>query len=276
LKFKTIYILFNAVIVAAFLFIFLLPLALLGRDYFRLFAERNWIAALLFGVTLILINGYFAFNWKLFRLLEREDWPQLTRHLEEASQRRGRLRKGPCRLLVNTYLITGNTTPIGALEARVRRDRPALLKSLALSFGLPYLLRLQEDPEAAAAYFGALAHEPGASDRGWLVWNLAFSLMRLKKYDEARTELSGLLGRRCEPALRLLTVYLLDSLAAGHPEARESLDRERVALRRLAGPAEWQRKLESGGGNPQVTLLGPVMREAREWLFSDRVDARRS
>lgn len=266
MKFKTLYIVFNAVIVAAFLFIFLLPLALLGADSFRMFARHNWLAALLFAVTLIIINGYFAFNWKLFSLLEREDWPQLIRHLE-ASSRRG-LRRGTCRLLLHAYLLTGDTGPVAALEARVRRERPGLLKALALPFGLPYLLR--GDAEAAAAYFGPLADSPGVSDRGWLAWNLAFSLMQLKRYEEALAGLTGLLDRRPEPALHLLTLYLLDTFSARQPEVGQRVELGRDRLRRLDSPAGWQRRLESGGGNPQLALLAPTLREAREWLFSDR------
>ena len=272
MKFKTLYVLFNAVIVAAFLFIFLLPLAMLGPDYFRQFAQKNWIAALLFLATLININGYFAYNWKLFRLLEREDWPGLIRLLEDSIYRRGRLTKGSCRLLLNAYLITSNSEAIAALEARVRRDKPAVIRALALPFGLPYLLRREpekESADAAAGYFGPLVREPGVADRGWLRWNYAFSLMRLKRYDEARAQLEALLEARPRPELRLLGLYMLESFAEGDPQLRERLERGRQELRRRHPQMQWRKRLEAGG-NPQVTLLAPVLREARDWLFSDR------
>jgi hypothetical protein len=269
LKFKTLYILFNAVIVAAFLFIFLMPLALLGTDYFRLFAQKNWIAGLLFLVTLIIINGYFGLNWKLFRLLEREDWPALIRHLEGSIGRRGRLRKSSCRLLLNAYLITGRTEPIAALEARVRRDRPGLLAALALPFGLPYLLR--GDPQAAAAYFGPLASRPGVADSGWLRWNHAFSLMQLKQPEEAARELQALLAEKPAPELRLLALYML--AACPGPGLREQAERGRKELAGKLTPEQWRRRLEGGGANPQITLLAPVLREAREWLFGGQVGA---
>jgi hypothetical protein len=272
LKFKTLYILFNAVIVAAFLFIFLLPLALLGVDYFRLFAQKNWIAGLLFLLTLVIINGYFALNWKLFRLLEREDWPALIRHLEESINRRGRLSKSSCRLLLNAYLITGNTEPIAALEARVRRGRPGLLSALALPFGLPYLLR--GDAQASAAYFGPLAARSGVADRGWIRWNYAFSLMQLKQQEKAGEELQALLAEKPAPELRLLALYML--AASPNPGLREQAERGRRELAGRFSPEQWRRKLEGGGGNPQVTLLGPILREAREWLFSESGSVRKS
>jgi hypothetical protein len=264
LKFKTLYILFNAVIVAAFLFIFLMPLALLGADYFRLFAQKNWIAGVLFLVTLIIINGYFLLNWKLFRLLEREDWPALIRHLEQSLSRRGRLRRSSCRLLLNAYLITGRTEPIAELEARVRRDRPALLAALALPFGLPYLLR--GDPQAAADYFGPLASEAGVADRGWIRWNYAFSLMQLKRHGEAGSQLQALLAGKPVPELRLLSLYML--AACPGPGLREQAERGRRELAGKLTAEQWRRRLEGGSVNPQVTLLAPVLREAREWLLS--------
>jgi hypothetical protein len=272
LKFKTLYILFNAVIVVAFLFIFLMPLALLGVDYFRLFAQKNWLAGLLFLVTLVIINGYFALNWKLFRLLEREDWPALIRHLEQALNRRGRLGRSSCRLLLNAYLITGRTEPIAALEARVRRDRPALLPALALPFGLPYLLR--GDPQAAADYFGPLAGRKGVADRGWIRWNYAFSLMQLKRQEEAGRELQGLLAEGPAPELRLLSLYML--VACPDAELRAEAERGRQELAGRLTPEQWRRRLEGGGGNPQVTLLAPILREAREWLLGEQPGGRGS
>jgi hypothetical protein len=274
MKFKTIFILFNGVIVVAFLFVFLLPLILLGPEYFRMFFQKNWIAAALFLATLIIINGYFFYNRKMFRLLEREDWPELIRLLEDSIYRRGRLRGASCRMLLNAYLITANTAPIAELEARVRRDRPALLKPLALLFGLPYLLR--GEPEAAESYFGPLASQAGVADRPWIRWNYAFSLMQRKSYDRAKEELLGLLADRPEPVLRLLTVYLLDSYAKAHPEVAGPVERGREELIRRWSAEQWRHKLENSGGNPQISLLAPILREAREWLFSPRVSGSKS
>jgi hypothetical protein len=274
MKFRTIFILFNAVIVIAFLFVFLLPLILLGPEYFRIFLQKNWIAAGLFVASLIIINGYFFYNRKMFRLLEREDWPELASLLEDSIYRKGRLRRASCRMLLHAYLITANTGPINELEARVRRDRPALLKPLALLFGLPYLLR--GEPEAAEAYFGPLASQAGVADRPWIRWNYAFSLMQLKKYDRAKEELLALLANRTEPALRLLTVYLLDSYAKTHPEVAGPVERGREELARHWSAEQWRRKLENAGGNPEISLLSPILREGREWLFSPRVSESKS
>jgi hypothetical protein len=57
-------------------------------------------------------------------------------------------------------------------------------------------------------------------------------------------------------------------VACPSPELRAEAERGRRELAGKFSPEQWRRRLESGGGNPQVTLLAPILREAREWLFS--------
>jgi hypothetical protein len=112
------------------------------------------------------------------------------------------------------------------------------------------------------------------ADRGWIRWNYAFSLMQLKKQGEAGAELQNLLRQRPAPELRLLALYML--VACPSSELRAEAERGRRELAGKFSPEQWRRRLESGGGNPQVTLLAPILREAREWLFSGRDSAQKS
>ncbi len=138
--------------------------------------------------------------------------------------------------------------------------------ALALPFGLPYLLR--GDPQAAADYFGPLAAQAGVADRGWIRWNYAFSLMQLQKQGEAGAELQALLAENPAPELRLLGLYML--AACPGPGLREQAERGRKELAGRLSPEQWRRRLEGGGGNPQITLLAPILREARDWLLGER------
>ncbi len=69
MKFKTIFILFNAVIIFSFLIIYFMPLMMLGWEYATVFWSKNWFLPLLFAGVLALLNTYFISNWKLFSLL---------------------------------------------------------------------------------------------------------------------------------------------------------------------------------------------------------------
>ncbi len=264
MKFKVIFIVFNVVIVLSFLFIFLMPLVLLGRDYFVLFLSRNWFAGVLFAATLAAINVYFGLNWKLFTLLEREDWPALISHLEERVYGRGSLRRSHLRMLINACLVSSRMEKIGRLEEHLRTHRPGLLKEFALQFGIPYLLR--GEPEGAERYFAGLLSQEGVRDRSWIRWNHAFSLMQQKRYEPARETLLGLLEEEAQPVLRLLTLYMLDSYAASDPGLRERVEEARRELAGRFDRAGWQRRLERER-NIEVMILSQIIRDATEWLF---------
>jgi hypothetical protein len=266
MKFKTIYILFNAVIVLSFCFIFLMPLILLGSDYFKVFLSKNWIAGVLFLVTLIIINGYFLTNWKLFRLLEKEDWHALIGYLEEKVYQKGKQRRSYIKMLINAYLVTSKVEKIAALETHLREQESQLLKTFALQLGIPYLLA--KDPEAAEKYFGRCGEEPGVHHRGWLRWNYAFALMQQKAFDAAQVTLFDLLASDKDPVLILLTVYMLSSVVPLDSEERSRVEDKRRELAERYNPQQWNKKIESSGRHIQMVLLTPIIREARDWLFS--------
>jgi len=270
MKFKTVYILFNAVIAACFALIFLLPLVMLGPDYFALFASKNWLAALLFLVTLIIINGYFLYNWKLFRLLEREDWHGVIRLLEgRILGRAGRVRAGlpgagRMRMLINACLVTSQLDRLVELEGRLRRDAPRQLARFALPLGIPHLLR--GDPVEAEKYFGRFLEQRGVAHLPWLRWNYAFALLQQRQLPAAQATLLELLRARPDPVLRLLTVYILSSLAKPEPSLAAVVERERLDLRRRYSPQRW-RSL-AAGKHVQMILLTPIIEEARDWLLA--------
>ena len=268
MKFKTVYLLFNAVTASSFAMIFLLPLVMLGPAYFSLFAAKNWLAGLLFLATLIVINGYFLHNWKLFRLLEKEDWSGAARLLEgSVLGRPGRVRGGGrLRMLINAYLVTSQLDRLGELEQRLRRDAPRQLARFALPLGIPHLLR--PDPVAAEKYFGRFLEQKGVANLPWLRWNYAFALLQQKQYAAAQATLRESLGAlrpKGDSTLRLLTVYTLSSLTASQPELSAEVERERQALRERHSPQRW-RRLAADKHIPMV-LLSPIIEEARDWLL---------
>jgi hypothetical protein len=267
MRFKTIYILFNAVIVLSFAFIFLMPLVMLGRDYFSVFVSRNWIAGGLFVATLLFINVYFLYNWRLFRLLEKEDWKGLTEYLENRVYRRNALRRGYIRMLLNAYLVTSNLDKITALEEHLGAKRSRLLKEFALQFGIPHLLK--NNPQEAEVYFGRFLEERGVRHREWLRWNYGFSLLQQRQLPAARQTLLQLLERKPEPVLRLLTLYLLSSFSGSEPELEKRVEKERQVLAARYTAQQWDRKVEASGRHIQMILLSPIIHEARQWLLPD-------
>jgi hypothetical protein len=127
-KFKTIFIIFNIVLILSFSIIFLAPLVMLGREYLGYFAARSWIVAVFFLVTLTAINAYFLSRWRLFSLLEKENWTELALFLEKRIFGRRRIRTGEVKMLINAYLIGSDLDKLTRLEQALERDKPGLVR----------------------------------------------------------------------------------------------------------------------------------------------------
>jgi hypothetical protein len=266
MKMKAIFILLNSVLAVAFLVIFLTPLFLLGGEWFGVFWTRNWPIAIVFLVTLGGVDLYFLLNWRLFRDLEKEEWAGVAGFLEERIFRRGRVFPGRVRLLLNTYLVTSNTEGILALEAYLAKRKPGLISRFSLPFGIPHLLA--KDPKDPEAFFRGMLSSPRAADRDWVKWNHAFSLLQMKRPEEARAELVDLAAVVTDPVLLLLVLYLLDVLAKDDPALEKKLSDMRDTLRGSHTEASIQKAIEKSSGNLQVVVLSRLLQDAVQWLFA--------
>jgi len=263
-KFRVIFLLFNVVLVISFLVIYLMPLFIIGWDYTKIFWAANWYLPVIFFAIIAVLNVYFALNWRLFNLLEREDWAGLVSFLEEEIYTKNRIRRQHVRILVNGYLVNSNTDGIGRLEAQVREKRPKLMPSMALSFGVPHLLK--NDPVQMEQYFAEFLTKRNTRDRNWVLWDHAFALMLQKRREEARGELLGVVKASREPVLRLLSFYLLDAFSDGDVE--RVLEEGKASLKKRFTPSLWQKELERAKDNVQVVILSKLVQESTEWLFS--------
>jgi hypothetical protein len=266
MKMKGIFIVLNAVLGAAFLVIFFTPLLILGTDWFNVFWSRNWPIVIVFAVTLGAVDTYFGLNWRLFSSLEKEDWAGVASFLEDRIFRKERIRASSVRLLLNTYLVTSNTEGILALEAFAAKKKPDFIGKFSLPFGIPHLLA--KDPADPEAFFGRLMTGGGVADRDWVAWNHAFSLLQLKRSDEARKELADLSEKVDEPVLLLLTLYLLDVLARTDAELEAKVAARRDSLKARHTPATFQKAIEKSSGNMQVIVLSRLLQDAVQWLFA--------
>ncbi len=264
MKFKVIFLLFNVVLVVSFLVIYLMPLFIIGWDYTKVFWAANWYLPAIFFAIIAVLNVYFALNWRLFNLLEREDWASLVSYLEQEIFTKNRIRRQYVRILVNGYLVNSNTEGISRLEALVREKRPALMPSMVLSFGIPHLLK--GEPAQMEEYFAEFLNDRGTRERNWVLWNHAFALMLQKRRDEARGELLSVVKASREPVLRLLSLYLLDAFSDGDVE--RVLEEGKASLKKRFTPSLWQKELERAKDNVQVVILSKLVQESTEWLFS--------
>jgi len=280
MKFRTIFALFNTVILLSFLFVFFLPFFLLGAEYSLTFWKDNWYLAAFFIAVLAVLNTFFLANWKVFILVENEDWNALSTHLVErifAKKRYGNREVG---LLVNAYLLQNDSTGIERLEAELGARRPELLRKNAVLFGVTYLLRNR--PAEAESFLAPYLDAKDARSREWLRFDYAFSLVLQRRAADALVYLREGAASK-DAVLSLLSAYLLGSIGVAtipggfdSPEALElrSLTgsvRERLSKRFPAG--KWEREIERAKNEVHIVILSKLIDDASRWLRENGPDA---
>lgn len=268
MKFKIIFIIFNAIIVFSFLFIFFMPFLILGWDYTQVFWSNNWILAVIFLVIMGGLNAYFISNWKLFTLLEEENWNGLIGYLEDRIYNRHRITKQNLRILVNTYVVTSKPEKITELEIFLRDERPKMVPAFAVQLGIPYLLR--NEPEEMERYYGQIMKDPRCNDLNWVKWNYGFALMLQQRVEDARSILVEILDGTKNHLLLLITAYLLDAFSASDPAVASRVQDARNQVRGKYDEEGWQKEIEKQRNNLQVLVLSKLIRDATNWLFDDR------
>jgi hypothetical protein len=271
MKFRTIFILFNVVVITSFLFIFFLPFALLGPGSSLAFWKGNWFLALVFLALIAGLNSFFLLNRKTFVLVEREDWGALSAHLVGLMFPRSRFTAGRVRLLVNAYLLQSDIGGIERLEAELAAKRPDVLRKNALLFGVTRLLR--GNPAEAEAFLAPYIGARDAEARDWLRFDYGFSLVLQKKYAQATPFLEEGSSSR-DAVLCLLAAYLLGSVgaaAAGDEREKTALaakaEAARARLRKRYAIAKWSREVERAKSEVHIVVLSKLIDDAGRWLF---------
>jgi hypothetical protein len=273
LKFKSIFIIFNIIIIIFLVIVCLLPLAVLGPDLASVFWRSGWPLILILALALVFLNVFFLSRRRLYRLLEREDWPALADYLESAVILRGRYVPRLVRLLANTYLVMSDSAAVINLEARVASARPALLETNALIFGAARILG--GDPAGAAKFFAARLEKARGRDGEWIRWYGGFSRLLDRRFGEAAEEFKALALSSSDALITGLSSYFLDSTLrknTGDGEdcrriAGEGADRVRKIIK---NPGEWAKEVSKIETEVHAALLRRYIGEAETWLFGGK------
>ena len=268
MKFKIIFLLFNIVIIMSFLVIFFIPFTVLGWEYTRIFWSKNWFLSILFAAVIGIMNFYFVRNWRLFILLEKEDWQGVTDFIEDQLYQKGRIRVQYIRTIVNTYLVTSNTDGIVSLESFLRERKPDLITKFALYFGIPYLIR--NEPEKAQEYFGSLIDNPKTGDRDWITWSYAFTFFLQQERERTMELLLPFIDEQKDPVLLLLSVYTLSICSRNDEAARKRTDEAAAKLSSRYSKSALDKAIEKQKSNIMVIMLSKLVRDAVDWLYESR------
>ena len=268
MKFKTIFILFNIVIIISFLIIYLMPLFMLGWEYTSDFWAKNWFLPVIFVAVIGGLNAYFISNWTLFRYLEAEEWEPLIEYLEAKIYSRGRLRSQYVRILINAYLVRGRAGEITRLKEKAEEKRPGLLEKFTLQFGIPYIL--ENDSAGMKEFFGRFLNHDGGREGRWIRWNYAFACFLEEDREEAKKMLLPLAREARDPLLNLLSIYLLEPFSSSDEEAGEAVGAGAKKLLDKYDRDSWEKELGRGKDNVYIVILSRLLGEATEWLFTKK------
>ncbi|MBN2873709.1 MAG: hypothetical protein JXM71_01325 [Spirochaetales bacterium] len=269
MKFKTIFVLFNVILIFSFAFVFLMPFFLLGLNYSARFWLGNWPLFLFFLIILAGFNAFFAFNWRLFTLLESEDWEGLGSLLSERVFEKKRRDRRTIKLLVNTALLRGDMATVERLESVLRADRPRALRRDAVLFGAARLLK--NDAVASEAFMAEFADGAGVDNPRWIAFYHAFARVVGGHSSEAAATLEPLMSSR-EPVLAVLAAYLAGTLCAAQadPATRlrltEGAEQKRATIAARYPEKSWAREVERAKTEIHVVILSRILDEASAWL----------
>ena len=262
MRFKSIFWLFNFVVIMALILISAASIFILEDNSATLFWGNMWLLLLTFIVMIGALDFYFIRNWSLFTYLEQEDWPSLLAWLEDRLYIRGKLNRPYANLLINTALSVSNLDAVKKLETEIRQRKPGLIKSLGVSLGIPVLL--EQNWSVVAGYYGPLADDPKTLRRDWAQWCRARATEK-----EGIPELAELLNVK-DVSIRLLSVQVLDQFAdeltGSQADLLEKVKSElRITMKGSAGERALQRSRED---HLMAVVLSPRVNETRKGLLA--------
>jgi hypothetical protein len=223
-------------------------------------------------LMVLLPSIYFFLNYRLFLLLEREDWPALAYYLEQKIFIKGRYTVGKVRLLASSYLVISDYQSVLKLESKALLAKPSVVSKNVLIFGAARILSGNQ-PEAAA-FFRMHMQKCKAKDKQWVRWFYGFSLLLSGSFSEAEPEFSSLAISSNDALIAGLSAYFLFSSLkkkSQNPDkclnvSENGKGRVIKALKNLNG---WKKETDKMGADIHVAIIKKYISEAGDWLFQN-------
>ena len=266
MKFKTILVSFNIIIIGSLGFILLMPLLMLRGDYVKVFWRANWYLPAVFALMLSALNFYFLKNRKVFSFFENEDWAGARAYLEDRIYSKNRYSRQAIRLLINTYIVMADTGALEKLSRYLEESSPRYFPVFALELGIPYTVGGNAD--AMRDYFERALKRSSVHKRPWLIWHSAFAGLGSSSAETrglAAASLRELAVGGRDGVLRLFAASLLDS--RGGTGDDEFTRRMRAELKALHTRGGWEKLFARFGASLVGLVLKRFLAEAEKWLY---------
>jgi len=271
LKFKYLLVVFSIVIVIIILTVVLLP-SLLAEPEFVINLQKLIVPLLiLMAIILTCMALFFIVNYRLFSLLEREDWPALSYYLEQKIYVKGRYSVQNVRLLASSYLVISDFASVLKLEGKTLLAKPSVVEKNALVFGAARIL--SGNQKEAAFFFKKYMDKGNSRTKQWIHWFLGFSQLLGGVFSIAEQEFSSLAVSSDNTLITGLSAYFLGNSLLKHSQKPEECrfivenSRSRI-VKALKNINNWKREADRSANEVHVAIIRKHIDEAGKWLFT--------
>jgi len=270
LKTKDLIIIFNIILIIIILITTLLPVMLMGREITSNFMYMTLPLQIFMVLLLVCVNIFFFLNYRLFSLLEREDWPALSYYLEQKIYVEGKYSTRKVRLLAGSYLVITDYASVLKLEYKTRSAKPSVIKKNVLVFGAARILNGEQ--KEAAAFFETYLDKVRGKDKQWVRWFYGFSLLLSGAFSLAESEFLILAASSDDILITGLSAYFLENSIANRSVkadectaiAKNGKDRVVNAVKNAGG---WIKEANRVGTEIHIAIIRKYINEAGNWLF---------
>ena len=266
MKFKYLIIAFSIIIVFILL---ILALSLLLVAKYESTANLRYITLSVFlfmALILVCLGIFFLFNYRLFSLLEREDWPALAYYLEQKIYVKGRYSVQNVRILAGSYMVVSDYPSVLKLESKTMLVKPDIIKKNALIFGSARVLN-GSYKEAAAFFKTYLGKDE------WVRWFYNFSLLLDGAFSQVEPEFLSLARYSGNVLITGLSAFFLTNNLARHSQNPEECravsesGRSRV-VDLLKKEDNWKKEADKMRTEIHIAIIRKYIDEVGKWLFA--------
>ena len=271
MKFKYLIIAFTIIISIVILVTALLPLIFNRVEYVANFRYITLPLLMFMALLLTCMSVYFFINYRLFSLLEREDWPALAYYLEHKIYVKNGYSERNVRLLASSYLVISDFQSVLKLESKVILAKPSVVYKNVLIFGAARIL--SGNHADAAAFFNSHMDKCEKKDKQWLNWFYGFSLLLSGDFNQAEPDFSSLAVSSDNVLITGLSAYFLHSSLEKRSlnpdkchEIAENGRQRVINTVKIAG--KWGKEADKVGAEIHIAIIRKYIDEAGKWLFS--------
>ena len=273
MKFKYLIIIFCIIIVMIISLTALLPVLLTGPQTVEGVADLRYITLPFLLIMVLLfagVNVFFILNYRLFSLLEREDWPALAYYLENKVYVKRRYTARNIRLLATSYMLISDYQSVLKLESKTQLAKPSLITKNVLIFGSARIL--SGVFSEAAVFFGTQMRKCKADVFQWVRWFYGFSLLLKGSFDIAEPEFISLALSSDNALITGLSAYFLNTSLEKKSKTPEkcreaSEDGKKRVVTALKNAAGWNKEMQRAGTEIHFAIIKKYIDETGKWLF---------